>query len=397
MLNSKLSRAKSMAIINENIVYLDNNASTSVDNRVIEAMLPIFKSNFGNSGSDHAYGWEAEEVVTIARERISELVHCKPSEFIFTAGATEAANIGILGFCRANKGKGNHIITVKTEHKAILEPIKALEKEGFRVSYLNVDDCGKIDLQELEKTIINETVLVAVMLANNETGLIHPIAEIAQLVHNKSSTLFCDITQAVGKINVDLEALNIDMAVFSGHKMYGPKGCGALYLNRKSSLNVAQTFYGGSQEKNLRPGTLNVPAIVGLGAAAYYAKSELKTNCDTMLALRNSLEKGLLDIDSVFIHAQNEERLPNTVNFAVTNIDGGKLLRRMNKIAISRGSACNANTVNPSHVLTAMGFDAAIALASFRVSLSKETTSSDIEFAIKNIREAIYSLQKMTA
>jgi cysteine desulfurase len=373
-----------MAITNQNIIYLDNNASTAVDDRVIESMLPIFKSNFGNAGSDHTFGWEANEVVAIARERIGELLNCKPSEFLFTSGATEAANIGILGFCRANIAKGKHIITVRTEHKAILEPIKALEKEGFTITYLNVDDCGMIDLQELDTAITDQTILVAIMLANNETGLIHPIPAIERIVHDKESALFCDITQAVGKINVDLDILNIDLAVFSTHKMHGPKGCGALYINRKNKLKLDSIFYGGGQEKGLRPGTLNVPAIVGFGTSAYFAKAELKDNIDKMLALRKILEANLEEIDGIFIHAKNNKRLPNTVNFAVLNIDGGKLLRRLNKIAVSRGSACNANTVEPSHVLTAMGF-------------SKETTSSDIELAILNIKEAIYSLQKMTA
>lgn len=386
-----------MAITNQNIIYLDNNASTAVDDRVIESMLPIFKSNFGNAGSDHAFGWEANEVVDIARERIGDLLNCKPSEFLFTSGATEAANIGILGFCKANKAKGKHLITVRTEHKAILEPVKALEKEGFTITYLNVDDCGMIDLQELDTAITDQTILVAIMLANNETGLIHPIDAIERIVHDKGSALFCDITQAVGKIKVDLDILNIDLAVFSAHKMHGPKGCGALYMNRKNKLKLNSIFYGGGQEKGLRPGTLNVPAIVGFGTAAYFAKAELKDNIDKMLALRKILEANLEEIEGIIIHAKNNKRLPNTVNFAVLNIDGGKLLRRLNKIAVSRGSACNANTVEPSHVLQAMGFSNDTALASFRVSLSKETTRSDIELAILNIKEAIYSLQKMTA
>lgn len=376
-------------------IYLDYNASTPVDQRVIDAMLPYFTQDFGNAHSDHAFGWDAEEAVENAREQIAGLVNCKPTGITFTSGATEAANLALLGFCQKNKAKGNHIITCQTEHKAILDTMQGLEEKGFEVTYLRVDSKGSIDLNELEDAITSGTILVCLMLANNETGLIHPMKEIEKIVHSRNGKLMSDITQAVGKIPVDLKMLNLDMAIFSSHKVYGPKGVGALYINKKNGVALDPYFFGGGQEKGLRPGTLNVPGIVGFGKAAEIAFSEMKDEAEKTLSLRIKLESQLQRIKGVVINAEKCDRLPNTTNISFKNIDGSLLLRKLNSLAISRGSACTANTVYPSHVLTAMGIRDNLALSSFRISLGRNTSVDDIEVTAKEITKTVHQLKKV--
>ena len=374
--------------------YLDYNATTPVDKRVVDAMLPYFTEMFGNASSDHLYGWDAQEGIGLAREQVSKLVNCKPTEITFTSGATEAANLALFGFCKRNSSKGKHIVTCKTEHKAILDTMKALENKGFQITYLDVDTEGNIDLKELENTITAETILVCLMLANNETGLIHPMKKIGKIVHRKGVKLMSDITQAVGKISVDLKELNLDLAIFSSHKFYGPKGVGALYVNKKNKVEIGQTVFGGGQEKGMRRGTLNVPGIVGFGKAADIAASELNEESVRISKLRNKLEELLEEIEDVHINSKNADRLPNTTNISFENIDGNQLMRKLNRLAISRGSACTSNLINPSHVLKAMLLSNEVALSSLRISLGRNTTLADIEFAAEEIKNTVHQLKK---
>lgn len=372
---------------------MDYNATTPADPKVVEAMLPYFTENFGNTSSDHSYGWYADDAVETARSQVAKLVNCRPTEITFTSGATEAANLALLGFCKKNRSKGNHIISCKTEHKAVVDTLEALESDGFEVTYLNVDGQGNVDLNALETAIRPSTILVCLMLANNETGLIHPIKAITEIAHAESVPVMSDITQAVGKIPVDLKDLGIDIAVFSSHKLYGPKGVGALYLNKKNNISIDKHLFGGSHEKGVRPGTLNVPGIVGFGEACEMAKQSLKENHQKFKNLQNQLEEGLLTIDGATINCQNEERLTNTTNVSFKGVDGSKLLRYLNTLAVSRGSACTANQVNPSHVLKAMGVEDEVALASLRISTGRNTSSEDIEKTLSEIKKAVNQLK----
>ncbi|MER3319094.1 MAG: cysteine desulfurase family protein [Allomuricauda sp.] len=372
---------------------MDYNATTPADPRVVEAMLPYFSESFGNASSDHSYGWYADDAVETARGRLGMLVNCRPTEITFTSGATEAANLALFGFCKKNRSRGNHIISCKTEHKAVFDTLEALESDGFEVTYLNVDGQGNIDLNALEAAIKPSTILASLMLANNETGLIHPIKTITEIAHSKSVPVMSDITQAVGKIPIDLQDLGIDMAVFSSHKLYGPKGVGALYLNKKNNISIDKHLFGGSHEKGVRPGTLNVPGIVGFGEAGELARQSLKENHQKFKNLQNQLEEGLLTIDEASINCQNQERLPNTTNVSFKGVDGTKLLRYLNTLAVSRGSACNSNQVNPSHVLKAMGFEDEVALASLRISTGRNTSSEDIEKTLSEIKKAVNQLK----
>lgn len=376
---------------------MDYNATTPADPRVVEAMLPYFTENFGNASSDHSYGWYADDAVETARGQLAKLVNCRPTEVTFTSGATEAANLALFGFCKKNRSKGNHIISCKTEHKAVLDTLEALESDGFEVTYLNVDGQGNIDLNALEAAINPSTILVCLMLANNETGLIHPIKTITEIVHSKSISVMSDITQAVGKTPVDLQDSGIDMAIFSSHKLYGPKGVGALYLNKNNNISIDKHLFGGSHEKGVRPGTLNVPGIVGFGKACEIAQQSLQENHQKFKSLQNQLEEGLLTIDEATINCQDEERLPNTTNVSFKAVDGSKLLRYLNILAVSRGSACTANQVNPSHVLKAMGVDDEVALASLRISAGRNTSSEDIEKAVFEIKKAVNQLKTSIA
>ena len=356
-------------------------------------MLPYFTENFGNASSDHSFGWYADEAVEIARNQVTKLVNCRPTEITFTSGATEAANLALFGFCRKKRSIGNHIITCKTEHKAVLEPLKALEADGFEVTYLDVDSNGNVDLNELEESIKSSTILICLMLANNETGLIHPIKNIAELAHSKGVPVMSDITQAVGKIPVDLQDLGIDIAIFSSHKIYGPKGVGVLYLNKNNNSSIDKYLFGGNHEKGVRPGTLNVPGIVGFGAACEIAQQSLDENLQKQLSLRNQLEEELLAIAGTTINCFKEVRLPNTTNVSFKGVDGNKLLRYLNTLAVSRGSACTANQVNPSHVLKAMGIEDDVALASLRISTGRNTSSENIEKAVLEIKKAVNQLK----
>jgi len=375
-------------------IYLDYNATTPVDHRVVDAMLPYFTEKFGNASSDHVFGWDADEAVENSREQIAGLVNCKPTGITFTSGATEAANLALFGFCERNRSKGNHIITCKTEHKTILDSMKALESKDFEVTYLDVDPEGNINLKELEHAITSRTILVCLMLANNETGLIHPMSDIEKIVHSKKVKLMSDVTQAVGKIPVSLKEMNLDLAIFSSHKIYGPKGIGALYINKKNKVEIDPHVFGGGQEKGMRPGTMNVPGIVGFGKAAEIAFSEMEGESARILKLRNKLENDLGKIEGAVINSEPCDRLPNTTNISFKDIDGTLLLRKMNSLAISRGSACTSNTIQVSHVLKSMGLSNDLALSSLRISLGSYTSIEDIEFAVKEITKTVNQLKR---
>ncbi len=377
-------------------IYLDYNATTPVDQRVLETMLPFFTGEFGNASSDHVFGWEADDAVEQARNQIAKLVNCKASEIIFTSGATEAANLALFGFAKRNRSKGRHIITARTEHKAILDTMKVLEEDGFEITSLNVDSEGNIDLNELEQSITSETILVCLMMANNETGIIHPIQEIEKVVHSRGIKFMSDITQAVGKIPVDLKKMNLDLAIFSSHKIYGPKGVGALYINKKNKVDIDPQIFGGGQEKGMRAGTLNVPGIVGFGKASEIAFSEMQEGSNRIGQLRDKLERLLIKIEGAEINCKNDPRLPNTTNISFKDIDGNLLLRKLNTLAVSRGSACTSNIIEPSHVLKAMGLNDELALSSLRISLGRETTEADIDFAASEIRTIVDQLRRVS-
>jgi len=378
-------------------VYLDYNATTPCDERVVEAMLPFFTKHFGNAASRaHPYGWEAEEGVEYAREQLAKLVGAEPKEIIFTSGATEADNLALKGVFQMYPGKGNHIITVNTEHKAVLDTCRRLEAVGGEVTYLNVKPDGIIDLEELEASIRPTTILIAVMYANNETGTIQPVKEIGAIAKNHGVLFFTDATQAVGKIPVNVLEDEIDLMAFSAHKMYGPKGVGALYVRRKNPrVKITPQIDGGGHEKGLRSGTLNVPAIVGFGKAAELALNEMKTESKRLSALRDKFESEVLKIDGTAINGSTVKRLPHVSNISFGYVDGNALMIGLNKnIAVSSGSACTSASPEPSHVLKALGLDDEPAHSSLRFSLGRNTTGEEIDYAIEQVSETVKKLKE---
>ncbi|MCB9033280.1 MAG: cysteine desulfurase [Chitinophagales bacterium] len=360
------------------MIYLDYNATTPVDEKVLQAMLPYFTTHFGNAASaTHTFGWIAKDVVETARNNIAQHLNCSESEIIFTSGATESLNLAIKGIYERYQTKGNHIITCKTEHNAVLDTCKYLETKGATISYLSVDENGLINLDELEKCITDKTILVAIMLANNETGVIQPIQDIAKITHQKNTILCCDATQALGKIPVDVQQLNVDVMAFSGHKMYAPKGIGALYIRRRNPrVTLTPLLHGGGHEKSYRSGTLNVPAIVGLSKAV-----DIISFDNQLATMRNDLENKLLDKfgDKIKINGINAPRLPNTSNilFPIDAVDIIKQIKM--KVAVSTGSACTSAENKPSHVLTAMHLTEQEAKKCIRFSFGKYNTMEDVE------------------
>lgn len=375
-------------------IYLDYNATTPTDPQVVEVMLPYFNEKFGNASSvQHVYGWDAEEAVTEARDQVAELIAAKPSEITFTSGATEAINILHQGYYQSNRSRGNHIITCCTEHKAVLDTCQALEDRGARVTYLSVDADGVISLEELEASISSETILISIMYANNETGVIQPIQEIAAIAKSHEVVFFSDATQAVGKVPVDVHDLGLDAIAFSGHKMYGPKGVGGLFMNKKAKANLSPITFGGGQEKGYRPGTLNVPAIVGLGKAAQMCAEMMTEEAERLASLRDQLEQKLAQLEGCSINGQGVSRLSHVTNVSFENIDGSSLIRSLHQLAVSQGSACNSNIIEPSHVLLAMGLSQELALSSLRVSLGRYTMDEDINLAAQTIHDTVNSLR----
>ena len=380
-------------------VYLDNNATTPMDPRVLETMIPYFTENFGNAASrNHPFGWAAEEAVDYAREQVAALIGADPKEIIFTSGATEGDNLGIKGVYEMYASKGNHIITVTTEHKAVLDTCKHIEKMGGDVTYLDVQEDGLIDLKALEAAIKPTTILIAIMYANNEVGVVQPVKEIAALAKKNGILFFTDATQAVGKIPVNVIEDGIDLMTFTGHKMYGPKGIGALYVRRKNPrVKVTAQMDGGGHERGMRSGTLNVPGIVGFGKACELCKLEMAKDAAHVSVLRDKLENALLQIEEAYVNGNREHRLPHVSNISFKHVEGEGLLMGFNKnIALSSGSACTSASLEPSYVLKALGLGDDLAHSSLRFGLSRFTTEEQIDYTIEQITNTVLKLREMS-
>ena len=377
-------------------VYLDNNATTPVDPRVLEEMIPYFAQHFGNAASrSHSFGWEAEEAVDYARGQVSKLIGADPKEIIFTSGATEADNLAIKGVFEMYGSKGNHIITCTTEHKAVLDACKHIEKLGGEVSYLPVQSDGLMDLKELEAAIKQSTILIAIMYANNEIGVIQPVQEISLIAKKHGVLFFTDATQAVGKIPVDVIKDGIDLMAFSAHKMYGPKGVGALYVRRKNPrVRVTAQMDGGGHERGMRSGTLNVPGIVGFGMACEICRLNMEEDTKRINALRDKLENALLQTEETYLNGNKENRLPHVTNVSFRYVESEAMMLGCNKsIAVSSGSACTSASVEPSHVLKALGLSDDLAHSSLRFSLGRFTTEEEIDYTIDQIKNTIGRLR----
>ncbi|MGE6219557.1 IscS subfamily cysteine desulfurase [Nubsella zeaxanthinifaciens] len=379
-------------------IYLDNNATTPLDPRVLEAMMPYFTNKFGNAASrNHAFGWVAEEGVDYAREQVSKLIGCSEKEIIFTSGATEADNLAIKGVFEMYADKGNHIITATTEHKAVLDTCKHLEKLGAKVTYLNVKEDGLIDLQELEAAMTPETILVAIMYGNNEIGVIQPIKEISAIAHKHGALFMTDATQAVGKIPVDVNTDGIDLMAFSAHKMYGPKGVGALYVRRKGPrVKVTAQMDGGGHERGMRSGTLNVPGIVGLGKACELCRLEMEDEAKRLSALRDKLENALTELEESYVNGNREHRLPHVANISFKYVEGEGLMMAMKDMAVSSGSACTSASLEPSYVLKSLGLSDDLAHSSIRFGLGRFTTEEEVDYAIENTKKAVNHLRDLS-
>ena len=380
-------------------IYLDNNATTPCDPRVVETMIPYFTQNFGNAASrNHSFGWVAEEAVDYAREQIAALIGADPKEIIFTSGATEADNLAIKGVFEMYAAKGNHIITTTIEHKAVLDTCKHLEKQGADVTYLEVDNEGMINLQELEKAITPKTILIAVMYANNEIGTINPMREIANIAKKHGVLLMSDAVQAVGKIPVDVNKDGIDLMAFTAHKMYGPKGVGALYVRRKNPrVKVTAQMDGGGHERGMRSGTLNVPGIVGFGKACEICRLEMAADTERIVKLRNRLEEGLLKVEESYLNGHKANRLPHVANISFKHVEGEGLLMGINKhIALSSGSACTSASLEPSYVLKALGLGDDLAHSSLRFGLSRFSTEEEVDYTIKAVTDTVNKLREMS-
>ena len=378
-------------------LYLDHNATTPCSTEVIEAMLPFFTELYGNaSSSHHPYGWIAAEAVEAARESVAELIGCSPKEIVYTSGATEAINLAIRGtIFSSNNKKGKHVVTVSTEHAAVLDTCTALASLGIEVDYLSVGPNGILDLEVLKKAIRKDTALISVMVANNETGVIQPIKEIGEIASEYGVVFMADGVQAVGKVPVNVKELQVDLLPLSAHKMYGPKGIGALYVRKNPKIELQAEITGGGHERGRRSGTLNVPGIVGLGKTAQIQRDNLSSENQRLRALRNMLETALLDLPGTQLNGDADSRLPHVSNISVEGVESKALLIAINKaVAVSSGSACSSVTENPSHVLRAMGIPDDLAKATLRFSLGKSTTEDDIRFTIAHVSATLATLRK---
>jgi cysteine desulfurase len=378
-------------------IYLDNHATTPVDPRVLETMLPYFTEKFGNAASrSHAYGWESEAAVDTAREQVAKLIGASSSrEIIFTSGATESDNLAIKGVADSYRQKGNHIITCVTEHKAVLDSCKVLEKHGCQVTYLRVNSEGLIDLQALKDALTERTILISVMAANNEIGTIQPVKAIGRLAKERGILFHTDATQAVGKIPIDVEEMDIDLLSATAHKMYGPKGIGTLYVrSTKPRVKLIPIIDGGGHERGMRSGTLNVPGIVGLGKACELAQQEMNGEAKRLLALRERLKEGILrELEEVFIHGHPTQRLPGNMNMSFAYVEGESLLMALKEIAVSTGSACTSASLEPSYVLRAIGVTDELAHTSIRFGLGRFNTEDEIDYTIRRVVEEVNRLR----
>jgi cysteine desulfurase len=380
-------------------IYMDNHATTPMDPRVLEEMLPYFMEKFGNAASrNHSFGWAAEEGVETARERIAKLIGATTKEIVFTSGATESDNLAIKGVAEMYREKGNHIITAVTEHKAVLDTCKRLEKYGYRVTYLPVQKDGLIDLEDLKRSMDDKTILVTIMFANNEIGVLQPVAEIGKLCRERGVIFHTDATQAVGKVPVDVNKQNIDLASISGHKMYGPKGVGALYVRRKNPrVQLAPIIDGGGHERGMRSGTLNVPGIVGLGKACAIAQEDMPQESCRLAGLRNRLRDRITGkLDEVYINGSMEHRLPGSLNISFAYVEGESLLMGINDIAVSSGSACTSATLEPSYVLKALGTGDDLAHSSIRFGIGRFNTEAEVDYVADRVIETVERLRELS-
>jgi len=394
-------------------IYMDNHATTPLDPRVLEAMMPYFTETFGNAASrSHGYGWEAEKAAETGRERIARLINAKAKEIIFTSGATESDNLAIKGVVEFYKDKGNHVITAATEHKAVLDTCKALERKGLAtVTYLPVDESGRVAPDDVRRAITDKTVLVSIMFANNEIGTIHPVAEIGRVAHEKGVLFHSDATQGVGKLPVDVEAMNIDLLSMSAHKMYGPKGIGALYVRAKGPrVRVTPIIDGGGHERGFRSGTLNVPGIVGFGKACELCREGMADEAQRILGLRERLREGLFSqLDEIFLNGHPVHRLPGNLNVSFAYVEGESLLMGLNgsthpiavaesepPIAVSSGSACTSATLEPSYVLKALGVGDDLAHTSIRFGLGRFNTAEEVDYVTNRVVHEVRRLRELS-
>ena len=380
-------------------IYMDNHATTRVDPRVVEAMLPYFSEHFGNAAShSHSFGWAAEQAVKVGREQVAKLIGANADEIIFTSGATESDNLAIKGVAETYKEKGNHIITAVTEHKAVLDSCKHLEKYGFRVTYLRVQKDGLVDLDDLRRAMDDQTILVTIMAANNETGVLQPITEIGKLCHKRGALFHTDAAQAVAKIPINVNPQNIDLMSISAHKMYGPKGMGALYVRGKDpTVRLSAIIDGGGHEHGMRSGTLNVPGIVGLGKACAIAAEEMPKEACHLAGLRNRLRDKIMSrLEQVFINGSMEHRLPGNLNLSFANVDGEALMLGFNDIAVSSGAACTSAKMEPSYVLQALGCEDELAQSSIRFGLGRFNTEAEVDYVADRVVETVRSLRELS-
>ncbi len=380
-------------------IYLDNHSTTPCDPRVLEMMLPYFTEKFGNAASrNHSFGWEAEEAVEVARKQIAHLIHADPKELIFTSGATESDNLALQGVVEMYREKGNHIITGSTEHRAVIDTAKYLEKKGIKVTFLPVDKAGMVSPDDVRNAITDQTILISIMMANNEIGTINPVAAIGKVAKEKGVLFHCDATQGVGKIPVNVQEMGIDLMSFTGHKIYGPKGVGALYVRRKAPrVRLEAMMYGGGHERGMRSGTLPVPLIVGFGKACELCEQEMSTESVRMAKMRDRLQEGIMNrMDEVYLNGHPTERLPNNLNISFAYVEGEALLMEVKEIALSSGSACTSATLEPSYVLRALGVGSDLAHSSIRFGLGRFNTDEEVEYTIDRMLKAVTHLREMS-
>ncbi|HDR9584691.1 TPA: IscS subfamily cysteine desulfurase [Burkholderia stabilis] len=378
-------------------IYMDYSATTPVDPRVVDKMVPFLHEQFGNPASrSHAYGWEAEQAVEEARAHVAALLGADPREIVWTSGATEGNNLAIKGAAHFYQGKGKHLVTVKTEHKAVLDTCRELERQGFDVTYLDVREDGLLDLDAVQQALRADTILVSVMLANNETGVIQPVAEIGALCRARGIVFHCDAVQAAGKIPVDVNTLNVDLLTVTAHKVYGPKGIGALYVRRKPRVRIEAQMHGGGHERGMRSGTLPTHQIVGMGEAFRLAKEEMEEESRRVGALRDRLLAGLSTLDEVYVNGDLTRRIPHNLNVSFNFVEGESLIMGIKGVAVSSGSACTSASLEPSYVLRALGRSDELAHSSIRFTLGRFTTEAEVDSVIAQVRDTVSKLRELS-
>jgi cysteine desulfurase len=378
-------------------IYMDYHATTPVDPRVAAKMIPYLTEHFGNAASrSHAFGWDAERAVEEAREHVAALLNCDPKEIIWTSGATEGNNLAIKGAANFYKGKGKHIITQKTEHKATLDTVRELERQGFEATYLDPEPNGIVDLEKFKAAIRPDTILVSIMMVNNEIGVIQPIAEIGEICRTKGIIFHCDAVQAAGKIPIDMQKLKVDLLTVTAHKVYGPKGIGALYVRRKPRVRIEAQIHGGGHERGFRSGTLATHQIVGMGEAFRLAKLEMATENERIRSFRDKLLAGFKDMEEVYVNGDMEHRIPGNLNISFNFVEGESLIMAIKDIAVSSGSACTSASLEPSYVLRALGRSDELAHSSIRFTIGRFTTEEEIDYAVKLLRAKIGKLRELS-